>query len=93
MRVEVAFATSDRQLVLTVELAEGATVEEAIRASGMLAQFPEIDLARHAVGIFGERAELTDPVHDGDRVEIYRRLIADPKEARRRRARGARRGS
>jgi putative ubiquitin-RnfH superfamily antitoxin RatB of RatAB toxin-antitoxin module len=70
-----------------VRLAPGTTVEAAIRASGILADFPEIDLARQAVGVYGERVALAARVHDGDRVEICRALLADPKEARRRRAR------
>ncbi|HEX9625492.1 MAG TPA: RnfH family protein [Acidiferrobacterales bacterium] len=86
VQVEVVYAAADEQVVLTVELAAPATVEQAIRASGMLARFPQIDLARQPVGIHGRRAALHDPLRDGDRVEIYRPLIADPKAARRRRA-------
>ncbi len=61
-------------------------MEQAIRESGMLREFPEIDLARNAVGVFGERVALDSPLRDGDRVEIYRPLALDPKQARRRRA-------
>jgi putative ubiquitin-RnfH superfamily antitoxin RatB of RatAB toxin-antitoxin module len=89
-RVEVAYATPARQEVIEVSVRPGATLEQVIRASGMLTRFPEIDLARQRVGIFGETARLQDAVHDGDRVEIYRPLVADPKEARR--ARATRRG-
>ena len=85
-RVEVAFATPARQAILEAQVPAGATVEQAIRQSGILERFPEIDLAKNPVGIFGERARLADVVQDGDRVEIYRPLIADPKEARRARA-------
>jgi hypothetical protein len=85
-RVEVAYATPVCQEVIEVSVRPGVTVEEAIRASGMLAKFPEIDLTRQRVGIFGVIAHLQDAVHDGDRVEIYRSLLADPKEVRRRRA-------
>ena len=85
-RVEVAYATPARQEVIEASVRPGATVEQVIRASGMLARFPEIDLTRQRVGIFGETAHLHDAVHDGDRVEIYRTLVADPKEARRKRA-------
>ena len=85
-RVEVAYATPVRQEVLEVSVRPGATVEQVIRASGMLARFPEIDLTLQRVGIFGETARLQDAVRDGDRVEIYRPLVADPKEARRKRA-------
>lgn len=86
MRVDVVYAEARAQWVLDVELPAGATVEQAIRASGILSRLPTIDLARNAVGIHGNRARLTDPLQDGDRVEIYRPLIVDPKEARRRRA-------
>jgi len=84
--VEVAYATPTRQEVIEVTVPPGATVEQVIRASGMLERFPEIDLAHQSVGVFGERVHLRDPVRDRDRVEIYRPLIADPKEARRARA-------
>jgi hypothetical protein len=88
LAVTVAYATAARQVVLPVRVVAGAAVHEAIAASGILEEFPEIELARQAVGIFGERAALTDPVRDGDRIEIYRPLRADPKEARRARASG-----
>lgn len=87
MRVEVVYAASaDEQSVVAVELAAGATVENAIRASGLLLRYPEIDLTQNAVGIFGERVTLDRVVADSERVEIYRPLVADPREARRRRA-------
>jgi len=85
-RVEVAYAAPARQEVIEVSVRPGATVEQVIRASGMLARFPEIDLTLQRVGIFGETARLQDAVRDGDRVEIYRPLVADPKEVRRKRA-------
>ena len=85
-RVEVAYAAPARQEVIEVSVRPGATVEQVIRASGMLARFPEIDLTLQRVGIFGETARLQDAVRDGDRVEIYRPLVADPKEVRRNRA-------
>lgn len=90
--VEVAYATPSRQEVIEVSVHPGATVEQVVRESGILARFPEIDLSRNRVGIFGVAARLQDPVRDRDRVEIYRPLLADPKEARRKRARAARRG-
>lgn len=86
IHVEVVYALPDRQPLLKVELPEGSTVDAAIRASGVLEAFPEIDLARNKVGIFGKLAKLDEPVRDKDRVEIYRPLIADPKEVRRKRA-------
>jgi hypothetical protein len=89
IRVEVAYALRDRQSLTTVEMEEGGTVNEAIRRSGVLAAFPEIDLRRGKVGIFGRLVSLGTPVRDGDRVEIYRSLIAEPKQARRERAQRA----
>jgi putative ubiquitin-RnfH superfamily antitoxin RatB of RatAB toxin-antitoxin module len=86
INVEVVYALPEQQPILQVQLAEGATVEEAIRASGVLEAFPEIDLAKNKVGIFSKLVKLNEPVRDKDRVEIYRSLIADPKEVRRKRA-------
>jgi hypothetical protein len=84
--VEVIYALPTQQTLLHVQLADGATVEDAIRASGVLDAYPEIDLANNKVGIFSKLVKLDDPVRDRDRVEIYRPLIADPKEVRRKRA-------
>ncbi|MFP4080972.1 MAG: RnfH family protein [Ectothiorhodospira sp.] len=88
LRVEVAYARSDAQEVVEVTLSEGATVESAIRDSGILERFPEIDLTTNKVGIYGKLTRLDAPLRDRDRVEIYRPLIADPRAARRRRAAG-----
>ncbi|MCL6555447.1 MAG: RnfH family protein [Burkholderiales bacterium] len=84
--VEVAYARPDQQVLLPVRLPPGATVEEAIRRSGVLERFPEIDLTRNKVGIWSKLSKLDTPLRDRDRVEIYRPLIADPKEVRRKRA-------
>ena len=84
--MEVAYARPDEQRIISVRLGAGATVGDAIRDSGILDYYPEIDLTVNAVGIFGESASLGDPLRAGDRVEIYRPLCADPKEARRLRA-------
>ncbi|HBU28605.1 MAG: RnfH family protein [Thiobacillus sp. GWE1_62_9] len=84
--VEVIYALPDLQPILRTQLAEGATVEDAIRASGVLDAHPEIDLAKNKVGIFSKLVKLDEKVRDRDRVEIYRPLIADPKEVRRKRA-------
>jgi hypothetical protein len=86
IQVEVAYAGSARQSVKTLVLPAGSSVEQAIRASGLLEEFPEIDLGDNRVGVFGEFVRLDECLQDGERVEIYRVLIADPKEARRRRA-------
>ena len=84
--VEVAYALPDRQVLLALEVAADATLAEVIAQSGILAQFPEIDLEKNKVGVFGKLGKLTDSLHPGDRVEIYRPLIADPKEVRKKRA-------
>lgn len=84
--VEVVYAVPDRQTVRRLKLSKSATVEEAINASGLLEQFPDIKLAKNKVGIFGRIARLDTALRDGDRVEIYRPLAVDPKETRRRRA-------
>ncbi|AGR59978.1 RnfH family protein [Salmonella bongori] len=86
LEVEVAYALPERQYLQRVMLEEGATVEEAIRASGLLELRSDIDLAKNKVGIYSRPVKLTDTVQDGDRVEIYRPLIADPKVLRRQRA-------
>jgi len=84
--VEVAYALPEKQYLQRVTLEEGATVEEAIRASGLLTLRSDIDLTKNKVGIYSRPVKLADSVKDGDRVEIYRPLIADPKELRRQRA-------
>jgi putative ubiquitin-RnfH superfamily antitoxin RatB of RatAB toxin-antitoxin module len=86
IQVEVAFAREDEQAILPVEGASGLTAREAIERSGILKRFPEIDLAANRIGIFGKVAKLDQALAPGDRVEIYRPLIADPKEARKKRA-------
>ncbi|MHB1948366.1 MAG: RnfH family protein [Gammaproteobacteria bacterium] len=84
--IEIAYARPDQQKILSVEVKEGATIEEAIDRSGILEIFPEIDLTKQKVGIFSQIKKLTDRVKEGDRIEIYRPLLIDPKEARRKRA-------
>lgn len=86
IRVEVIYALPATQPLLHADVPAGTTVEAAIRASGVLAKFPEIDLANNKVGIFSKLVKLDDHVRDRDRIEIYRPLIADPKEVRRKRA-------
>lgn len=84
--VEVAFALPEEQALEQFTVPADSTVETAIHRSGLLERFPEIDLTENKVGIFGKATGLDAPLRDGDRVEIYRPLIADPKEARKRRA-------
>jgi len=84
--VEVAYATPEQQVIIVLKVPEGATIEHAINASGLLNQFPEIDAADIKAGIFGSLCKLNQQLRQADRVEIYRPLIHDPKEARRQRA-------
>lgn len=84
--VEVAYALPKQQALLTISAINGATVEQIIQQSGVLQQFPQIDLDVQKVGVWSRPVKLTDQVKDGDRIEIYRPLIADPKDLRRRRA-------
>ena len=90
LRVEVVCALRDEQALIALELEEGATVREAIARSGILARIPDAKLAAGRVGIFGKVVGLDAALRDGDRVEIYRPLILDAKEARRGRAQRAR---
>jgi hypothetical protein len=89
--VEVAYARPEEQLILRVQVPLGATVEQAIGISKIVERFPEIDLDVNKVGIFGNPVRLDAKVGPGDRVEIYRPLIADPREMRRQRATGGKR--
>ncbi len=84
--VEVAYAHNERQKLIAVKLPCGSTAEDAIRRSGILGEFPEIDLAQNKIGIFSKACKLDTLLRDKDRIEIYRPLIADPKEVRRQRA-------
>ena len=84
--VEVVYALPEKQYLQKVSLAEGATVEQAVIASGLLKLRTDIDLTKNKVGVWSRTVKLQDTVRDGDRVEIYRPLIADPKELRRQRA-------
>ncbi len=86
MNIEVCYALPDKQIIVPIKLGAGATVAMAIATSNILLKFPQIDLARNRVGIFGKLAKLDSVLREGDRVEIYRPLIADPKDARRKRA-------
>ncbi|TAM05176.1 MAG: RnfH family protein [Paraburkholderia sp.] len=83
--VDVCYALPDAQTLIAVELPSGATVQQAIDASGIAARHPEIDLATLKVGIYGKLKPLDATLADHDRVEIYRPLIVDPKAARQRR--------
>ena len=84
--VEVVYALPQKQEVLSLKIRSGAVVSEAIEQSGILRDFPEIDLASAKVGIYSKQVKLDAVLRDKDRIEIYRPLIADPKEIRRKRA-------
>lgn len=84
--VEVAYALPKQQMIIPVQVAPEASAEQAIRACGILAKFPEIDLSQNQIGIFGKLSKLDAPLRHLDRIEIYRPLIADPKEVRKQRA-------
>ena len=86
LKVEIAYALPTKQTLLELLVAEGATVEEAIKQSGILGSFSEIDLQKNKVGIWNKTVKLDTPLKNFDRIEIYRPLIADPKEVRKRRA-------
>jgi putative ubiquitin-RnfH superfamily antitoxin RatB of RatAB toxin-antitoxin module len=84
MNVGVAYADKFKKVWLKLEIADGSTVREAIERSGLPAQFPDIDLETQRVGIFGKITRLTAKVSEGDRVEIYRDITADPETVERR---------
>lgn len=82
--VEVVYALPDRQRVIQVRFTEGMTASQAVEASGLLNVFPELAGSRIDFGVYGRVVQQTHVLRPGDRVEIYRRLTADPREARRR---------
>jgi len=84
--IEVAYALPTEQVILSLEVPEMCTVEDAIKRSGILERFPQIDLSADKVGIFGKMCKLNATMRNKDRIEIYRKLIADPKESRRQKA-------
>ena len=86
IRVEVAYALPGEQLILELEVPAGITAGEAVHRSGMLERFPQIDAATLKLGLYSRPVEPGQPLRDGDRVEIYRPLLADPKQVRRQRA-------
>lgn len=92
IKVEIIYISSqqaglvNQSCLINLMLDEGCSIREAIEASGIMVNYPEIDLTQNDVGIFGQLHQLSDTVQDDDRIEIYRPLIIDPKEARRRKA-------
>ncbi len=86
IKVDVCYALADKQDVVTVTLPAGATVIAALEASGLLGKYPEIDVKKNKVGVWNKLSKVDNTLRDRDRVEIYRPLIADPKEVRKQRA-------
>lgn len=84
IRIEVAYATPDKQLILVLDIDQSTTPREAIELSGIQEEFPEIDLKNAKIGIFGKQISDVFQLRAKDRIEIYRPLLADPKEVRRR---------
>lgn len=84
--IEVTYALPEEQVLISLDVEQGTTVEQAVKLSGVLEKFPDIDLTKNKVGIFGKATKVDEVLRDKDRVEIYRPLIADPKESRRKRA-------
>ena len=86
IHVEVIYALPEEQYLLTAEVEDGVEVRQVILESGVLEQYPELDLDTMKVGLFGKMTIMKQKVRDKDRIEIYRPLIADPKEVRKKRA-------
>ncbi len=86
INIEVAYATPQSQMIVPIRVSATCTVEEAIKASAIMEEFPEIDLHENKVGIFAKLTRLDSTLQDKDRIEIYRKLIADPKAVRKQRA-------
>ena len=85
LSIEVCYALANEQALIAVELPEGATLQQALDASGILQRYPRIDLTTQKVGVFGKVKALDTVLADHDRVEIYRPLLVDPKVSRQRR--------
>ncbi len=84
--IQLCYALPEQAVVIDLDIEVGCTLEQAISQSGLLMQFPEIDLTHNKIGIYGKLKPLDTVARDGDRIEIYRPLQADPMESRRRRA-------
>ena len=86
LEIEIVYGLADRQVLKSMTVAEGTTVREAALKSGLGVEFPELDLQQAPLGIFGKAVKDETVLRDGDRIEVYRPLLIDPKEARRKRA-------
>lgn len=86
MQVYVCYGTAEREYLRPMQVAPGTTIGQAIEQSGVLTEFPDINLATQPVGIYARKKTLDTVLRERDRIEIYRPLVADPKDSRRRRA-------
>src|SRR5213080_1684976 len=86
LQVYVVYATPAREFIHPMRVAPGTTIGQAIERSGVLQSFPEINLVTQPVGIYGKKKTLDTVLRERDRIEIYRPLVADPKDSRRKRA-------
>jgi len=86
LQVVVVYATPRQEFIRPMRVVPGTTVGQAIEGSGVLASFPDINLVTQPVGIYGKKKTLDTPLRELDRIEIYRPLVADPKDSRRKRA-------
>lgn len=86
LHIQLCYALPEAAVLLELDIRQGSTLEEAINQSGLLSQYPDIDLSTNKVGVYGKLKPLDTKARDGDRIEIYRPLRADPMESRRRRA-------
>lgn len=84
MKIEIVYALKEQQKLYVEEVAEGTTVEQAIQSSKLLKEFPELDVSK--LGVFSKLVKPNYVLHEGDRIEVYRPLIADPKVKRREKA-------
>ena len=85
MNIGVCYAEAERQLWVRLEVPDESTIQEAIELSGVLKQYPQIDLTTQKVGVYGKLAKLEAPIKEGDRIEIYRKITVDPQQVQRRR--------
>lgn len=86
LNIEVAYAEPGKQSLLAFQVACGTTARQAVLQSALVTEFPHVDFAAAPIGIFGKKVKDSTQLREGDRVEVYRALLIDPKENRRRKA-------
>ena len=84
MMIEIVYCDTDYRFHRKLSLGDGAQISDAIEASALLKRVPTIDLKKNKVGVFGQIKKLNTPLQDGDRVEVYRKIVCDPEEVPRR---------